>query len=277
MTPDVQESQQFKYNQDAIRATKSCEMVATINGSKVEITSNVDWSSEFEVNSSNGNGLPFYLMETEELQIRFNWPISNNSHTIVIENTSRQNLVFNLETYKNNPTVFSNGRCNAFSQSKNSLEAGIDNSKLEDCFESVIDKDGVEYLGMNLVYNERNLTVLCESSKITNWDISDWIDGTSRLNDGCRVDGDFEFIKTQETYNILKFSIIACDLRCEVYGITEYELLINGSAAWEGATIESIDGDRESWELAKSMFKGIFVLTTLAFVVPWLFRKYRNS
>ena len=277
MTPDYQESQQYEYNQDAIRATKSCEMVATINGSKVEITSNVDWSSEFEVNSSNGNGLTFYLMETEELQIRFNWPISNNSHTIVIENTSGENIVFNLETYKNNPTVFSSGRCNAFSQNKNSLEAGIDNSKLEECFESVIDKDGVEYLGMKLVYNEKNLTVLCTSAKITNWDILDWIDGTSRLNDGCQVSGDFESIKTQETYNTLKFSIIACDLRCEVYGTMEYELLINGSATWEGATIEVIDGDREIWELAKSIFKGLLICVVIVFLVLVWFKKiYRK-
>ena len=55
-------------------------MVATVNGSRVEITSNVDWSSEFEVNSSNGNGLAFYLMETEELQIRFNWPFKQLSY-----------------------------------------------------------------------------------------------------------------------------------------------------------------------------------------------------
>ena len=102
-----------------------------------------------------------------------------------------KNIVFNLETYRNNPTVFSSGRCNAFSLNKNSLEAGIDSSKLEECFTSVIDKDGVEYLGMKLVYNEKNLTILCPTTKSQNWDILDWIDGTSRLNDGCRVNGDF--------------------------------------------------------------------------------------
>ena len=138
---------------------------------------------------------------------------------------------------------------------------------------SIEDLDGVEYIGLEMKFNDKNTTVLCEVSLLTAWGIREWIDFDKREDDGCIIEGDRELVNGEESYRKVSIQIIVCDLRCADDGdFGESEPLTEGYASWNGARIYKLEGNLELWELTIELLKvGLVVVVTVGIV--WRFRR----
>ena len=157
----------YEKNSSVFSTYQNCNLVVDVSEGKLYLRSNMDWSSEFAVNNNASNGLPFYLLDPEEFRIQFDWPVSNNQETISFVATD-SNIVYTVVQAENQPPEFSE-ECNAFTESSKSVEEGFNKPKLLNCMYSIEDLDGVEYIGLEMKFNDKNTTVLCEVSLLTAW------------------------------------------------------------------------------------------------------------
>ena len=251
---------------------KNCELSVEIDGNRLNLYSNLDWSEELAHGNLMGNGLPFYLMKTESYEIQFQMPISNNTEKRILKKTDEQ-VEINLIPNRDSEPTFSE-KCEAFNKNEKSLQVGVDNSELRSCFESLIDDDGLKYAGIIVDFSQFNVSTICPVNNIESWGALEWLeDYEKRINDGCIVSPRFDQIKFEENYDEITIHVITCDLRCsEDEGFDDFVRVTDGSEAWKNVRVKQIEGNEEAWGLTKLIFTG-FSCSLIAF---WVFRKFQK-
>ena len=265
-------TQEINYESKFIdSAFKNCELSVEIDGNRLNLYSNLDWSEELAHGNLLGNGLPFYLMNTESYEIQFQMPISNNIEKRILRKTDEQ-VEINLIPNRDSEPIFSE-KCEAFNKNERSIQVAVDDSELRSCFESLIDNDGLEYVGLIVDFTQFNVSTICPVKKIETWGVLEWLDDKKRSNDGCIVSGGFDQIKFEENYDEITIHVITCDLRCsDDKGFDAFARVLDGSEEWQNVHVKQIEGNEDAWSLTKSIFNWL-IISLIGF---WGFRRFQT-
>ena len=192
----------------------NCRLRVQLRENTLIIESEMDWSNHTEM-SPPGYGLSlFYTYNVSNFQIEYDLPFVNNTPPIFID--LDQQVSFNSE---DEPTTADTYVCKDIFGNEKNIYQRVDSSRLQNCFNSFKDVDGLYGVGFELEFLDRTgnelftVSVLCTT--IPN-SFDDWVSVRyyEQFNEVCQQ-RNLEKIEDVE-YGKIELRLLSCDVRCKM-------------------------------------------------------------